>query len=390
MSSEKIVTVSWLDRLKQSIGGMVFGLALILAMVVILFWNEGRAVQTARSLAEGAGLVVSVASDTIDSTNEGKLVHVSGPVTTARPVSDPKFGIDAPGLSLVRKVEMYQWVEKSTTEKKVELGGSETQVTKYTYERQWSDAYHKSSDFNQPAEHVNPPQKYESEVIYVPTAMLDAWSLDNTIISRVGGRKPFPVAAEDQARVVGRLDAGVEAHVVDGSIIIGFSPSNPRVGDYRISYEYVPLGMISIVGKQDSNGIAYYPTVSGDDLLMVGSGKVSAQEMFKSAASSNSIMTWVLRIGGILFLVFGFAALLGPISVAASVLPFLGSILAFGTGMIALVAGVSIGSLTIGIAWFFYRPLVAIAIFAIAAAIVGGLIFLSKRRKVEAPATVAA
>ena len=163
MSSEKIVTISWLDRLKQSVGGVVFGLVLILAMVVILFWNEGRAVQTARSLAEGAGLVASVSSSTIDPANEGKLIHVTGAVTTTGPVSDLKFGVSAPGLSLVRKVEMYQWVERSTTEKKVELGGSETQVTKYTYERQWSDTYHKSSEFNEPAEHVNPPLEYERE-----------------------------------------------------------------------------------------------------------------------------------------------------------------------------------------------------------------------------------
>ena len=37
---------------------MLVGLVLIVAMVVLLFWNEGRAVTTARSLAEGAGAVV--------------------------------------------------------------------------------------------------------------------------------------------------------------------------------------------------------------------------------------------------------------------------------------------------------------------------------------------
>jgi hypothetical protein len=279
---------------------------------------------------------------------------------------------------------------KSTTEKKVELGGSETQVTKYTYERQWSESDHDSTKFNEPAEHANPQRKYEREAIDAGSAKLDAWSLDGAVISRVGGQEPFPVPVEDQARIQGQLDGGMNVHVTDGSIYLGFSPANPRVGDYRISYDYVPLGTISVIGKQNGDGIAYYPTVSGDELLMVQNGKIPAQEMFKSAASANSTMTWVLRIAGILLLILGFSALLGPISVVASVLPFLGSILAFGTGIIALVAGVSVGSLTIGIAWFFYRPLVAIAIFAIAAAIIGGLLFLSKRRKSAMPVAAAA
>lgn len=376
--------------MKQSVGGMVFGLVLILAMVVILFWNEGRAVQTARSLAEGAGLVVSVSSSSIDPADEGKLVHVSGPVTTSGPVSDPKFGIGASGLSLVRRVEMYQWVEKSTTEKKVEFGGSETQVTKYTYERQWSDSYQDSSKFNEPAEHANPQPKYEREVIDVTSAKLDAWTLDGAVISKVGGSKPFPVAAEEQTRIQEKLGNSVQVHVIEGRIHIGLIPEKPGVGDYRISYEYVPLDAISVIGRQSEGGIAFYPTASGDELLLVQNDKVQAQEMFKSAASANSMMTWIIRLAGILFLIFGFAALLGPISVAASILPILGSILAFGTGIIALVAGLSVGSLTIGVAWFFYRPLVAIAIFAIAAAIVGGLLFLSKSRKVAMPTAATA
>ena len=49
-------STSWFTRIRNSVGGVVIGLILIVGMVVLLFWNEGRAVQTYRSLAEGKGL----------------------------------------------------------------------------------------------------------------------------------------------------------------------------------------------------------------------------------------------------------------------------------------------------------------------------------------------
>ena len=77
-SFTETTSTSWFGRLRHSVGGVVIGLVLIVGMVVLLFWNEGRAVTTARSLAEGAGAVVSVGADAVDAANEGKLVHVSG------------------------------------------------------------------------------------------------------------------------------------------------------------------------------------------------------------------------------------------------------------------------------------------------------------------------
>ncbi len=102
-SFTETTSVSWFGRIKRSVGAVVIGLVLIVAMVVLLFWNEGRAVTTARSLDEGAAAVVSVDASGIDAAHEGKLVHVSGPVTTDAIPADPDFGIEAKGIRLVRK-----------------------------------------------------------------------------------------------------------------------------------------------------------------------------------------------------------------------------------------------------------------------------------------------
>ena len=94
---------SWLARIWESITGVLFGLLLLLVGVILLFWNEGRAVQTYRSLAEGKGLVVSVDPARIDPANEGKLVHVSGEARAPGRVSDSEFGVTTEGLALERR-----------------------------------------------------------------------------------------------------------------------------------------------------------------------------------------------------------------------------------------------------------------------------------------------
>ena len=79
---------SWFGRIFESIKSVVFGLILFVVAFPLLWWNEGRAVRTARSLTEGLGAVVSVPADNVDPSKEGKLVHLSGAVKTAAPVAD--------------------------------------------------------------------------------------------------------------------------------------------------------------------------------------------------------------------------------------------------------------------------------------------------------------
>lgn len=152
----EVTSVSWFGRVRRSVGGVLVGFVLVLAMVVVLFWNEGRAVTTARSLAEGAGAVVSVPVDKIDAANEGELVHTTGPVMTSDAVSDPDFAIEAKGVRLVRTVEMFQWVENSKSETNTKLGGGEETVTTYSYAKEWQDRPIDSAEFKQPANHQNP------------------------------------------------------------------------------------------------------------------------------------------------------------------------------------------------------------------------------------------
>src|SRR5580693_6549847 len=119
-----VETQGYGSRLFESIKGVLLGLVLFAISFPLLWWNEGRAVQTARSLEEGASSVVSVTS--LDPSNEGKLVHYTGDAVTTETLADPELGVSAVALRLQRNVEMYQWQEKSESHENT--GGSKTTV----------------------------------------------------------------------------------------------------------------------------------------------------------------------------------------------------------------------------------------------------------------------
>ncbi|WP_378949079.1 TMEM43 family protein [Mesorhizobium sp. ANAO-SY3R2] len=381
---QEVTSVSWFGRIKRAVGGVLVGLILVVAMVVVLFWNEGRAVTTSRSLAEGASIVASVSADSVDPANDGKLVHVSGPVKASEGLVDEDFAIAAEGVRLVREVEMYQWVEHSKSETQTKLGGSEETVTTYSYAKEWQDRAIDSSEFKQPANHENPSMEIEGTSFQIAEGSLGAFTLDEEVLNLIGNSQKLAVKPNQIAAIEAAFAGSERVSVADGRIFLGANASSPAIGDYRIGYSLVPLGDISIVGEQSGSGFTAYQTVAGDQLLMVDSGKVSAADMFAEAVRGNTILTWLLRAGCLLLLALGFGLLLGPLGVLADVIPFLGSIVRMGTGLVAFVLALLVGTVTIAFAWFWYRPLLAIGILVAGLALTFALTRIGKRKAVAA------
>ena len=384
-SITETTSTSWFTRIKNSVVGVLFGLLLLVAGVVGLFWNEGRAVTTARSLEEGAGIVMSVAADRVDAANEGKLIHVTGSTTTDSKPSDADFGIVATGLRLERTVEMYQWKETSKSETKEKLGGGTETVTTYTYSTDWSSRPIDSSRFKQAEGHTNPPMSIQSETYQVPAAKLGAFDLSPRVIGMIGGDKPVELTP-DMAPAITDAYAGTRrVAVADGRIYLGWDYTAPRIGDYRIGYSLVPLGPVSIVGEQRGSGFEPYQTKAGRQLLMVSEGTVAADVMFADAISGNRVLTWILRLVGLVALFIAFSLVMAPLGVLASVIPFLGNIVRMGTGLVAFALAVLVGAVTIAIAWFFFRPLLSLGIIVVGAAIPFVAPRMARSRQAEAP-----
>lgn len=381
MSTTTVESASWFARMKRSVGGVVFGIALMLAMLVLLFTNEGRAVKTARGLAQGSGALVMASPQQVDPAQEGKLVYLAGQTSTSRGLVDAHTGVQVPALRLARKVEMYQWVESSSSKKDVAVGGTETTTTQYDYALQWQERQQDSGRFQKPEGHANPAMALASKTFSAQGVQLGNWSIDSAVLDKLPASQIHAAPQADPATVQAALGSRLPVTLLDGALVVSANPQQPSLGDYRISYQLAPVQPISVIGRQTGYGIAPWQTDSGTELLLVSAGVVPAAQMFDQAVSANSMMTWIWRVLGSVLMIVAFSSILGPLSVAASVLPLLGRVLAMGTGLIATGLGLGLSVLTIGVAWFVYRPLLSLAIIAVGVAAVVGVVMLIRRRK---------
>ncbi|WP_424810637.1 TMEM43 family protein [Roseococcus sp. YIM B11640] len=362
---------SWFSRIGGALMGLLFALLLLPGSGWLLFWNEGRAVQTARSLTEGAGIVRSVPAERPDATNEGKLVHVSGPVRMTQLPFDADFDVKPPNgtLRLARIVEMYQWVEENHSETRTRMGGGTETVTTSTYRREWREGRVDSSRFRQPNGHENPQPRQSSRNFFAQGVTLGGFRIAESQLSAIPAAEPLTPANGEATRYVGN-DA-----------------NNPRVGDLRISWRYAHPETVSVIGAQVGDGFGPYATNAGDRLLILRAGSLPAAAMFQQAQDDNKLLTWILRAVGVVLMFIGWSLLLAPLKVLADVIPPLGAVVGFGTMALAGVLTFLAAPVIIAVAWLFYRPLVGIAILAAGMALAYGITRLRRRRpQVEKPA----
>jgi hypothetical protein len=357
----------WTSRIGDSFKGILLGIVLIAGSCIGLFWNEGRSVQTAKSLVEGASLAIDIDPARINPANEGKLIHVTGNIKAGSEPRDAEFGVAAAGLRLLRTVEMYQWEEEQKTETRKNTGGSEEKVTTYSYVRGWSKTPVDSSKFKVTDGHGNPAMRYRAADFVGGDVTLGAFRPGRQIVERLPASQELRVTQAEAEVLRARLNRPVQAN--DGKFYLGADPSQPQIGDMRISYTLTPAGVVSITGRQSGSDIAKYQTHAGDPLLMVEPGTLSATEMFQQAQRANVGMTWLIRAFGALVMFIGFSLILNPLVVVADVVPLIGNILGAGTWLVSLIATVVIAPLVIAIAWLWYRPLVSLAVIAAAVAI---------------------
>jgi hypothetical protein len=381
----EVTEKSWGARIKSALAGIVVGLLLVPLSLALLSWNEGRAVTTARSLAEGAGIVIDVDANAIDPMNDGQLVHVAGPVTASGLSADDELGVSRPGLRLERRVEMFQWKETSKSETRSKLGGGEETVTTYDYAKVWSDDAIDSSRFAQPDGHLNPEKTLENATLVAPGGRLCVFALDDEQLAMFGEAKPIVLDDRDAAAIRARLGTSLPVTLRAGVAVVGANPDAPAIGDLRITYGLVKPLDGSIVARQTGAGFSRYQTVAGDRLFMTADGIRSSEEMFSDAKFDNALLTWGLRLAGLFLLFVGFRLILGIISVLADFVPLIGSIVDVGVSLAALMPTLVFGPVTIAIAWIAYRPWVTVGVLVAAVAAIAAIVVARRSRNAAIP-----
>lgn len=370
----------YFERLGNSCAGICFGVLLFFGAFPLLWWNEGRAVDMYKAINEGRNIYVPIDANKIDSANEGKLVYLTGFAEASVNITDDEFGVDAlnGAIKLTRNVDVYQWVEKSTKETKKNYGGSTTTTTKYTYSKDWRNTLIDSTRFRD-TNYVNPTSMpYMGEDFY-SAVILGSFSLPESLIDSMVEYESLGMNYNTTMLPDTNTLAQTMTERADTT---GFYFSkNPNatassaavVGDTRVSYMTAYGGEVSILAKQFGSTFEAYKASSGASLFRLETGIQSADSMFDNAASENKIIAWVLRIVGMICMSAGIGLILQPLSVAADLIPCLGSVVGGAISCVATLIGVVLSLIVIGIAWVAQRPMVlGIAVGGLV--VVGGLV----------------
>jgi hypothetical protein len=382
MSFTETTSTSWFGRIKKALTGLIVGLLFLVGSIVLLIWNEGRAIQTYRALAVGAANVLSVDGAQRDPVNDGKLIHISAPVTVDGVPRDEMFGISADkAVGLAREVEMYQWVESSESKTEKKIGGGEDTTTTYSYQKEWRAGRVDSSRFKHPDDHANPDNMPDSSTFVVDAAHVGAFSVPAGMVADIGQRTTVSLTDADAAEAASRLSANRPVKRDGQGLYVGQSSTSPEVGDLKISFERIDAREASFVGKQGGDALTAYVSKNGRDIFLSAAGDADAASMFRSAQSENTAITWILRLVGLVVMFIGFVLVFAIFGVLADIIPFVGSIVSFGTSLFAFVLTLLLGAVVIAIGWVAYRPLVAIGILA-AAAVVAYLLVRRRRSAV--------
>lgn len=381
MAYQEVTKTSYGSRLGNSLKGILVGLALFVAATVLLWWNEGRAVKTSKMLKAAETECVDVASvASLDPALEGKLIHATAMAKTDEILTDPTYGVSVNAIRLVRDVEYYQWVEHSSSETKDKIGGGQETTTTYTYTKEWVGGPIDSGNFKDPdyqsknfvrttvPDNTVTAEKVEFGAYVLPPAMVGA------------------IPASTSVNLPASLGNGIDTFVDGSTVYYGENPQTPAVGDVRVSFTEADGGTASILGQVVGNTFEPFKHKNGKSLMVLKMGEHSQESMFESEKAANKMWMWILRIIGIILVVAALRMTFSILVTILKVLPPLAKVAELGVNLVTGVVGFVWALLVILIAWVAYRPLLAVALALVIAALIYFLVNKSKKAEAQAPA----
>ena len=216
-----------------------------------------------------------------------------------------------------------------------------------------------------------------------------AYNLNNSLIHSINTYEPLrPDLSDDVLRVLDKtIQASYErhytkkedlnsndynfVHVNDNQLYLGLDPNAYKVGDVRIKFEKVaPAHEVTVVAVVDGVGFKPFKAKNGYTLEKLVMGRKTMDQFFEDEQETNTFNTWAYRILGIVMVIGALKLIFGFVVTLTRIVPFLSTIVGWGVGVICTVLGVVWSLLVIAVAWLFYRPIVGIALLAIAGILV--------------------
>jgi hypothetical protein len=202
--------------------------------------------------------------------NEGELVYVTGSLKSSDVslIQDGLFNISVPGMKLRRKVEMFQWHKEPDS-----------------YALKWNDKPVNSKGFLSGYE--NPKWKiFSFEANSKGDLLLGDYKISPKVLDNVRAWR----------EVIGNYKGNDLKQVEkNGKLILHQSKKKfvlPKIGNYRISHEYVPNGIFaSAIGLQKGGKL-----VPHKGLFIFKEGLHSSNQLIDEFGKSENQNIWMTRV----------------------------------------------------------------------------------------------
>lgn len=217
---------------RQWIAGVV-GALFVLAGLGLAAMTEQAAVDHRVAAERHGGQVLDVQGDARPDIGKNRyMVRVSGKLNVVDPPVDPEFNQRVATPALLRHVEMFQWRE-------VRLGGD------VHYEQDWVDRPLDSSRFERPGGHANPGAfPIQGKQFDAGLVKLGGYALAPALLHALPGAERI---APDAKALPANLAASFSRY--GDYLVTSANPDHPRLGDLRVSWEAVPVQVVTIFAR---------------------------------------------------------------------------------------------------------------------------------------------
>eukprot|EP01137_Pigoraptor_chileana_P015944 Opistho-2@5554 len=363
---------NFVQRVGNSMCGFIFGLLVLTAAFPLLFWNEGRAVQTAEALDEGLHACVPIGWSQEGfnvGAYDGRLVHTVARLSSNKGVEDVDFAVKIGAIRLERTVEMYQWTEHVST-RRINEGQHTREEKTYTYKTEWSSTVIDSKYFDTSYGHENPRAlPIPSKSFTARDARIGPFSSSDSLLQKIADWQPLLLNSGIKSLLPHSLQ---HFNVVDGYLVTG-DPRFPVVGDVRVNFKYAgttappsEAAVVSVIALTHSGRLMPYVTRGGRDIELLSPGEVTMVDMFDKEHTQNNITTWILRAVGWFVMFLGISMTTSIVYTIVDWIPIVRSLVGLGLSTFNFILSVCLSLFVIAAGWIRYRPIIGAALLAVA------------------------
>jgi hypothetical protein len=255
--------LAWNDAMR----GRLLRLAGALLLLAGIGWaatTERGVIRYREAMSHHGGQLVDLGASALPQAGQaGYLARLSGVPRVVVAPRDPEFNLRRDTPVLFRHVEMFQWRE-------IRFGGNTD------YELDWVSQPVDSSKFERPAGHANPGAfPIAARQFVADRVQLGGFALDPALVHALPGTQRVPPD-------VSALPANLAATFVpyNGYLVTSANPGDPHRGDLRVSWEEVPLQLVTVVARIDGDHLVPATKTTDSKGFAVEVGDRSLLDMF--------------------------------------------------------------------------------------------------------------